>query len=210
MIEFYGDSFSSDSYGWPGMLAKKLSHDLINHSIAGSSITETIMLLKQHVSFGDIVCITISEPNRLYHPDYFIYKSLKRKKTSCTLKNPLNSRDEEVVAAVVNYYDLLDIKDSREIMYECQVNWLLTLTNKYVNTKFILIPAFAKPNTFIDNYNAVITTPSLIDFWRSIDIVKYEENHFTLNQNKQIADQLYDIIMDYDSKKSTMVNIKII
>ena len=214
MIEFYGDSFSASSNGWPSMLATKLSLDYVNRSRAATSVTEAITSLQAKESFGDIVCVTVSSPDRIYHPDYLIHLSLKGDLPSIVLRDPINTASskfiksiKEIETAVKYYMTYLENDVNRSIRYECQFNWLLNLTNKHPNTKFILIPCFEHCDIIVDNFNAVITTPPLADTWRSNGDNPYEVNHLTLKQNKQFADQVYELLLNYDANKSKTVEI---
>ena len=207
MIEFYGDSFSADTHGWPSMLATKLSSDLNNHSVSASSITETIVSLKDKDSFGDIVCITVSSPDRIYHPDYLIHHSLTGDRPTIMQRGLVNSATKELESAIKYYYTYLENDINRTIRYECQFNWMLNLTNKHPNTKFLLIPCFENSNIVCEKFNAIITSPLLIDIWKSNSRSIPDVNHLTMKQNKQFADQVYQYLLDYDTHKSKTVKI---
>ena len=207
MIEFYGDSFSADTHGWPSMLATKLSSDLNNHSVSASSITETIVSLKDKDSFGDIVCITVSSPDRIYHPDYLIHHSLTGDRPTIMQRGLVNSGNKELESAIKYYYTYIENDINRTIRYECQFNWMLNLTNKHPNTKFLLIPCFANSNIVCEKFNAIITSPLLIDIWKTNSRSMPDVNHLTMKQNKQFADQIYQYLLDYDTHKSKTVKI---
>lgn len=206
MIEFYGDSFSVDTHGWPSILATKLSQDLINYSVSASSITETILSLKDKNSFGDIVCITVSSPDRIYHPDYLIHYSLSGVRPNVMQRTHTVLPTDELESAIKYYYTYLENDINRDVRYECEFNWFLNLTNKHPNTKFILIPCFELTNIVCEEFNGIITTPPLISHWKN---QKHEVNHISLLQNKKFADQLYDLILNYDTHKSKYVNIEL-
>ena len=207
MIEFYGDSFSAVTHGWPSMLATRLSQEVSNHSITASSITETISLLRDKDSFGDIVCVTVSSPDRIYHPDYLIHTSLGSNKPSLIHRGLTNPANSELQTAIKYYYAYLENDVNRIVRYECQFNWLLNLTNKHPNTKFVLIPCFENSNILYEQFNAIITSPLLIDVWKINNRNIPDINHMTMKQNKQFADQLYELLLDYDSNKSKTVEI---
>ena len=216
MIEFYGDSFSADTHGWPSILATKLSSDLNNHSVSASSITETIVSLKDKDSFGDIVCITVSSPDRIYHPNYLIHYSLAGDRPAITLagdrpaimpRGLVNPPTKELESAVKYYYTYLENDINRNIRYECQFNWMLNLTNNHPNTKFILIPCFENSDIVCEKFNAIITSPVLIDIWKSNSRSMPDVNHLTIKQNKQFADQIYKLLVEYDANKSKTVKI---
>lgn len=207
IIEFYGDSFSFDNHGWPSMLATKLSHKILNYSISASSIVETISLLKTRDKLGDIVCITISSPSRIYHPDYLIHPGLTEKSPSIITKKHKVGYSDEIKAAVKYYFAYLENDISRSVLYECQFNWLLNFTNKFPNTKFVLIPCFETTNIIVDKYNSIITSPELINVWLSNERGIPDVNHMTLRQNKYLADQLYELILNYDHNKSKITEI---
>lgn len=209
MIEFYGDSFSADTHGWPSMLATKLSHDLINHSTISSSITETIICLKGKQSFSDIVCITISSPDRIYHPDFLINLSLSSGEPCLIPRKNCRapvSRYDELKNAIKFYYTYLDNDINRSIRYECEFNWLLNLTNNHVNTKFVLIPCFELTNIAYSEFNGIVITPPLINYYKN---KRSDINHISPQQNKKFAEQLYDLLLDYDNNKSKYVNIEL-
>ena len=207
IIEFYGDSFSFDSYGWPSMLADRLSHKILNHSISVSSITETISLLRTRDTLGDIVCITISSPDRIYHPDYLIHPTLTSKSHTLIPKKHTVEFSDEIETAIKYYFAYLENDTNRSVRYECQFNWLLSFTNKFPNTKFVLLPCFESTNIIVDNYNSIITNPKLIDIWLKNKRGVPDVNHMTLLQNKQLADQLYELLINYDSNKSKIKDI---
>lgn len=214
MIEFYGDSFSADTHGWPSMLASKLSLDLINKSISGSSITETIKILKEKNSFGDVVCITVSSPDRLYHSEYFIQPGKQTNKLDLDLKkyiyrrNPKIIQNKELATAVKYYYTELENEVTRNITYECQFNWFLNLTNNHPNTKFVIIPCFELTSVVCKQYNAIITSPVLTEVLDSSKMTP-NANHMDIKQNNKLSCQLYDLILDYDNNKSKYAHIDI-
>jgi hypothetical protein len=84
---------------------------------------------------------------------------------------------------------------------------MLNLTNKHPNTKFILIPCFENSNIVCEKFNAIITSPLLIDIWKNNTRNIPDVNHLTMKQNKQFADQIYQYLLDYDTNKSKTVKI---
>lgn len=212
MISFYGNSLSFATHGWPSMLAKKLNMPLENFSRPAESITEAIFNLRKKESFGEVVCVTISTPERIYHPDYLIYKSLRKKNPRVMDKRPVMPKkiDIDTMKEAVNqYYTYIDNPENQEILYEMMINWMLTLTNNHPKTKFILIPAYKKPTLLQKEFNAVITYPCFIDvlleMWSKNGGVDLGTNHFSIAQNKKIADMMYELIVNYDTYRSSIV-----
>jgi hypothetical protein len=143
----------------------------------------------------------------MYHPDYLIDHSLTGARPTILQRGLVNSASKELESAIKYYYTYLENDINRTIRYECQFNWMLNLTNKHPNTKFILIPCFENSNIVCEKFNAIITSPLLIDIWKNNTRNIPDVNHLTMKQNKQFADQMYQYLLDYDTNKSKTVKI---
>jgi hypothetical protein len=197
-IAFFGDSFSSNTEGYPGMLCKHYGAEYENRSLAGSGLDYCYLMLMDYFEKNpppDVAVITVSSGDRLYHDDHVIVLS----GVSTYDQQPAYP---ELQKAAIEYYSHIHSNMSVHIKSSMFCNALVAFTLQYPSTKFIILPCFRPfPWTYIGNY--VSTGPRLMNFAEmEADLMAKEvngeltnrNNHLTLKQNITLALTIIDII----------------
>lgn len=203
-IVFAGDSFSAGPVNlrhlfdvdWTKRLAKKLDLKYVNLSKGGSSWwtarQRLVQYLKTHET-PEVVVITHTEPYRLPNR-----KHLKINGASVYEKN-----SQEFKAGRMYYEQLFDEK-----FHEwSQQQWFKECTS-LTSSKIVHLKCFEDSNEFEFSRGAIIhpalSTISLLEFENNdksnLSIQDHRTNHFSNNNNEELANQLYKIITNYEDK----------
>lgn len=206
-IVFFGDSFSVNQEGWPGMVVEKLSCDWENYSKAGSSLDYCYMILNDYFEKNpepDVVAITVTSSDRLYHDDHLILAS-----GAFTYNH--DPAPKEIRKAAEDYYTYLHSGMITQIRARMFYNALAMFTLQHPAVKFIILPCFEPfGNTIYGNY--VATGPRLMNFSElSPDLMAKEatgettdrNNHLTRTQNRDLAAAVVKMIDNYTYGKTS-------
>lgn len=197
-IVYFGDSFSVDKEGYPGMVCDHYGAEYANCSKAGSGLDFCYLMLMDYFERNpapDVAVITISSSDRVYHDDHTIMLS----GVSTYDQKPAYPALQK---AVIEYYSHIHSNMSAYIKSMMFYNALAAFTLQHPSTKFIILPCFEPfPHTFIGNY--VATGPRLMNFSEmEPDLMAKEvsgettdrNNHLTRTQNMTLAESIIDII----------------
>jgi hypothetical protein len=205
-ILFLGDSYSNNDSGWPLQVTQALNATSVNLSRAGSSLNYMFTKLDAELekNFYDVVIVTITSGDRLFHGDKII-----------TSGNPIYNDGTPIVGderkAIDLFYTYLWDRQNRDINGRIFQLAMTTISLVHPKTKFIFLPAFDEwKRSSIGNY--VYTYPKLLHAsYLDMKSQKMEEqgsitdrlNHLTKNQNTDLADQIVRMINYYDFNSAT-------
>ena len=197
-ITFFGDSFSADVGGYPGILCEHYGAEYANLSLAGSGLDHCYMMLMDYFKKNpapDVAIITVTSSDRIYHGDYVI----KASGVSTYNQHPAPSA---IRHAAKYYYTYIHSDMAAHIKLSMFYNALAAFTLQHLSTKFIILPCF-DPNPWTNIGNYISTGPRLMNFAEmESDLMSKEvrgevttrNNHLTLTQNITLASTLIDII----------------
>jgi hypothetical protein len=216
-ILFLGDSYSSSSNdlndrheGWPAKVTEILNAKAVNFSQAGSSLNYTFTKLDSAFKdqFYDVVIITVTSGDRIFHSDKMISSGFPRYNTG----KLITGKEREAIDLFYTW-----VWDSRNSEINAQIFQLAMTAFSLLHpkTKFIFLPAFNSWTTS-DVGNYVYTNPKLIHFSlldpdsQKLEILGLESNrlnHLTKQQNKDLANQIVAIINQYNFNTVTPVKL---
>lgn len=205
-ILFLGDSYSCTNRGWPSRVTQALNATAVNHSRAASSLNYMFTKLDSELAlkFYDIVIVTITSGDRLFHRD----KIISARRRQYHDGTPMVGKEQK---AVDLFYAYLWDSQNRDINAQVFQLAMTAISLLHPKTKFVFLPAFdVWKNLTVGNY--VYTYPRLLDFsYLDMKSQKVEEeglttnrlNHLTEKQNIDLADQIVDMINQYDFNSVT-------
>lgn len=192
-IVFFGDSFSANVEGYPGMVCKHYDAEYANFSLPGSGLDYCYMILMDYFKRNhapDVAIITVSSGDRLYHDDHTIMIS------------GVSTYDQQPAPSALRhaakyYYTHIHSDMIAHIKSAMFCDALAAFTLQHPSTKFIILPCFTPfPWTHIGNY--IATMPRLINFAEmKSDLMTREpgcNNHLTSTQNITLATEIIDMI----------------
>jgi hypothetical protein len=197
-IVYFGDSFSVDKEGYPGMVCDHYGAEYANYSKAGSGLDFCYLMLMDYFERNpapDVAIVTITSNDRIYHDDHTIMIS------------GVSTYDQKPAPRVLqkaarDYYANIHSNMSAYIKSMMFYNALAAFTLQHPTTRFIILPCFEHfPHTRIGNY--VKTGPRLMNFSEmELDLMAREvggkrtnrNNHLTHTQNETLAATIIDII----------------
>ena len=99
LILFVGDSYSANHEGWPSMIVDHYNADYINESMPGGSLNYMFSKLEFQLrkQLPDIVILTITSSDRIFHPDMIIYGGGIRRNDGIEV-------DENIKKLIEQYY----------------------------------------------------------------------------------------------------------
>lgn len=212
-IVFFGDSFSVNQEGWPGMVVEQLGCDWQNYSMSGSSLDYCYMILNDYFEKNpepDVVVITVTSSDRIYHDDHVIL-------ASGAFTYEFKPAPKEIRRAAEDYYTYLHSGMITQIRAQMFYNALSMFTLQHPKVKFIILPCFEPfGNTIHGNY--VATGPRLMNFSElEPDLMAQEargettdrNNHLTRTQNEDLAKAVVDMINNYSFGRVSHQNISL-
>ena len=182
-INFCGDSFcrKASAEGWPRILATALNAEIVGLGKSGSAVEHAIRSFDTQADYT-VFCWT--EPHRLYHPDYPISFARAEAEQNINL----------VYKAAYEYYKYLHDTDLTEKRYVRDLYWFDTqCLNEYEGKAihlfcFECLYEFSNGVTFFHPLNLRRDVPFAMN--NSAEVA----NHLTVEQNKQLADELYECL----------------
>ena len=211
-ILFLGDSYSSNDSGWPSQVAQALSATAINHSLAGSSLNYMFTKLDSELNdkFYDIVIVTITSGDRLFHSDKLIVPGSSRYNDG----TPIVGKERKAIDFF--YTHVWDLRNGNITGQLFQLA-MSTFSLVYPKTKFVFLPAFSDwENHSIGNY--VYTYPRLL-YASQLDtksqkmeqegLITNRLNHLSENQNTDLADQMVAMINQYNFNSATACELNL-
>lgn len=182
-INFCGDSFcrKASNEGWPRILADRLDAEIVGLGRSGAALEHTF---KSFDSTADYTVFCWTEAHRLYHPDYPI--NLARAESEMKIN--------KLYAAAYLYYKYLHDYEVAEAKYVRELFWfdrciLSEYSGKIVNLfSFQCLYEFENGITFFNPLNLRRDVPFAMDNTAEV------ANHFTVDQNKQLAEELYECL----------------
>ena len=185
-INFCGDSFckSNIEESWTYQIASRLDAEIIGLGIGGTAIEHVFKTFDPKADYT-IFCWT--EPHRLYHPKY--------KVSTATCNHYVKTRPENKIWAAGHvYYKYLHNWEVAEERYVRELFWFDQCVLKEYAGKaihlfcFECLYKFENGVTFSNPLNLRRNVPFALDNSEEV------ANHFTAEQNKQLADELYECL----------------
>lgn len=210
MILFAGDSFSFDDEVdcWTNILSKKLDMPFLNLSYAGSSLWYSFekltdekiseKIFKKEISYLILTCTNKDRVPFCESPEKSCFKPIEIKKEN-------NILDDDF-ANFVYYNKFYSIK-FHNFVYKEILSRLISMYGKH--TKVVLLSCFGDSIKFfkeIYSYQQdfLYCETSLMNMAKlDTENIKYK-NHFTLEDNKKVANILFDKIQQLQSGSFTL------
>jgi hypothetical protein len=199
LILFVGDSYSANYDGWPSVIVNHYNADYINESMPGSSLNYMFSKLENQLkkNLPDVVIITITSGDRLFHPDMIIFGS--------EVHDNGTGVDKKIRKAVDQYYHYIYSSVNSDITSRIFNLAMASFTVKYPSIKFIILPCFHNwQHTACGNY--VAFTPRLMEFSLRDEVAHKNEvagipavrnNHLSYKQNINLANIIIEEINSY-------------
>ena len=182
-INFCGDSFckSNSEESWTRQLATRLDAEILG---LGSSGTALEHAFKTFDPTADYTIFCWTEPHRLYHPKYPINF------TRCETEKS----NSKLYGAGFVYYKYLHNYEVAEARYVRELFWfdqcvLKEYAGKAIHLfSFECLYEFENGVTFFNPLNLRRDVPFALDNSKEV------ANHFSVEQNKQLADELFECL----------------
>jgi len=140
-IGFYGDSFLmalNDPFAWTNILAKSFGADIIESGYPGASITQTLRDCENITEAPDIAVIGFTYIHRYYNERPYQQEFLRS--TTINYKPFPEHEWKEFNQAFNGYVKWIWSEYETHLHYSLKVKWLMDLTHRYPNTKFVFLP----------------------------------------------------------------------
>jgi len=191
-INFCGDSFcqkeSDNNYSlsWTTLLANKLNASIIGWGGSGSAPEHAIQTFDDTVDYT-VFCWT--DPNRLYvNPDYSANMNNQRRR----FFHQLGGLHNNIAKAAYAYYKYLHNIPIAEQRFKRELYWFDHVILSNYRGVAVHLSCFNVQHVFTHGIN--IDTP--LYAMRSKDVKNELSNHFTEQENFELADKLYSIIKE--------------
>ena len=192
-INFCGDSFcqkesdiNNRSLSWTTLLADKLNASITGWGGSGSAPEHAIQTFDNTADYT-VFCWT--DPNRLYvNPDYSANMNNQRRRFS----HQLGGLHNNIAKAAYAYYKYLHNIPIAEQRFKRELYWFDHVILSNYRGVAVHLSCFNVQHVFTHGIN----TDTPLNAMRSRDVKNELNNHFTEQENFELADKLYSIIKE--------------
>lgn len=193
-IIIVGDSFCACDAGWPGTLSKMLNLELINYGCSGEhwwGVTNFLNNLPQET---------------LDNCEVIIFAHTEARRIPNTSNKKLNKvhppeTEQELKLAIELYFKYMH---EDEFLDWVQIQWFKEVSNNWQHIKLINLHSFPTSLSQRHHLKGVNILPDLLSISLTESGIDHNTmmfdmrlNHLNVNNNLIMANQLYDIILNY-------------